>query len=270
MSCGGGSCRYWADLRTNQLVPVRSRGSCTSRCPMSAITCEFSPIARRSPWLTPNPFGVRCSTSIDPIRHSSASRGWPACSASTRRPKRRRALKSGGRMTLDQLHAPPDCNLAPGLSTAVRLTSKMLLPLDRTSLPNFVSPGSCRCPVRRDLRAGDSNVQCNLCLDTKSLEQKWWARPNAMGRARVTDLRRLPNADCRRQCLALGDSHRDLTSLRSRAWDYLRPPKRDRFPAAPEKELLKKSLTVLTVLPISLLYGQQTPFNAGQLASQKS
>lgn len=58
--------------------------------------------------------------------------------------------------------------------------------------------------------------------------------------------------------------------LRGRAWDYLRPPKRDRSPTAPEGELLKKSLTVLTVLPISLLYEQQTPFNAGQLASQKS
>jgi hypothetical protein len=41
--------------------------------------------------------------------------------------------------------------------------------------------------------------------------------------------------------------------LRGRAWDYLRPPKRDRSSAAPEEELLKKSLTVLTVFPISLL-----------------
>ena len=58
--------------------------------------------------------------------------------------------------------------------------------------------------------------------------------------------------------------------LRGRAWDYSRPSKRDRLPAAPRGGLLKKSLTVLTVFPISCLYRQQTPFNSGQLASQKS
>ena len=173
-------------------------------------------------------------------------------------------------MTLDQLHAPPDCSLAPGPSSEAPLASKMFLPLDRTSLANFVSPGCCRYPVRNDLPAGASNVQCNLCLDAKSLEQEEWARPSSMGRARVIYLRPLPNADCRRQLLALGDLHRGLTSLRGRAWDYLRPPKRDRSPTAPEEELLKKSLTVLTVFPISLVDGQQTPFNTGQLATQKS
>jgi hypothetical protein len=91
--------------------------------------------------------------------------------------------------------------------------SKMVRPLDRTSLPNFASPGYCRYPVRGDLRADGSNVQCNLCFDENSFER---TRPSAMGRARVIYLRPLSNADCRHQHSAHGDLHLGLTSPRSR------------------------------------------------------
>lgn len=154
-------------------------------------------------------------------------------------------------MTLDQLHAPPDCNLAPGPSAEAPLASKMFPPPDRTFLPNFVSPDRRRYPVRSDLRVGKSNVQCNLCLDAKRLERKRRARPSAMGRARITYLRPLPNADCGRLRLAFGDPHRGLTSPARSRLGLLEAAEARPIPAAPREELLKKSLTVLTVFPIS-------------------
>jgi hypothetical protein len=115
-------------------------------------------------------------------------------------------------MTLGQLHAPPDCNLAPQSFAKARLSTEMFLPPARTSLPDFASPDRPCRPERADLPPDVSNVQCNLYLDTNIFEQNRRARPSLLGRARVIALRRLPNADCWRQRLALGDLHRGLTS----------------------------------------------------------
>lgn len=86
-------------------------------------------------------------------------------------------------MMLGRSHAPPDCNLSPPPPSGAQVTSIMFLPSARMPLPNFASRGRRRPPVRRDLCAGLSIVQCNLCLDTKSLEQLGGARPTLMGRA---------------------------------------------------------------------------------------
>jgi hypothetical protein len=173
-------------------------------------------------------------------------------------------------MTLGQLHAPPDCNLAPGPAIDAPLASKMFSPLDRTSLPNFVSPDRCRHPICGDHRVSRSNVQCNLCLDAKSPEQKGgldpvrWAEPVSP----TYDPFRMLIAGVCASLLAI----LIVTSppLRGRAWDYLRPPKRDRSPAALRGELLKKSLTVLTVFPISPSMRSIFGFNSEQSASQKT
>ena len=171
-------------------------------------------------------------------------------------------------MMLGRSHTPPDCNLGPERANSTKSTSKMFPSLDPKSLSPAL-PGLVDVPVRGDLRAALPNVQRELCLDAKALEQiagldpPWRAEPLSL----LYDAFRMLIAGVSASLFAIFIVA--SPPRRDRARDYLRPPSRDRSPTAPREGLLKNSLTVQAVVPIFPLLRSHLGFTTRHSATQK-